>query len=99
MDREDGELQLRGDEPLVQGGGHEAQGGLERGTTDIHVLAEPRRFQAPEVEGRALPLATARKGDDGPVAGPDELLELDLRFGERPGGGVGGLRAQLDLLI
>ncbi len=96
---EDRELQLRRDEALAQRRRGEAQRGLEHLAAGVDVLAEPRRFHAPEVVGGALALAAAGERDDRAVAGAHELLELGLGLGQRARGGVGGLRAQLQRLI
>ena len=94
----DGELQLRGDEALAQRRRREAQRGLDVLAGDVHVLAEPGRFQAAQVVGGALALAPAREGDDGAVTGAHEAFELRLGFGQRPRRRVRRLRAELDLL-
>ena len=62
---EHGELQLRRDEPLAQRRRREAQRRLERrARADVDALAQPARFQAAEVVGRALAFAAARERDD-----------------------------------
>ncbi len=72
--------------------------GSSTGAADVHPLAQPGRFQAPEVVGGPLALAAAGKRHHRPVARAHELLELRLGLAQRARRRVRRLGPQLDLL-
>jgi hypothetical protein len=84
-----GELEARGDEAVAQAGLDEPQ----------RAVGVPRGLDPREVVAGALALGLRRPGDDRAVARPRELLELGLGLLEVARGGVGGLRAELELLV
>ncbi len=93
------ELQRRRDEALTQRRGRESQRRLEHLPADVDPLAQPRRFQAPEVVGGPLALAAPGKRHHRPVARAHELLELRLGLPQRARRRVRRLGPQLDLLV
>ena len=93
---DDGQAQARRDEAVAQRGDREVELGLGAGHGTV---AQPVPPQPREVVGHALALAAPRPGHHRPVAGADELLELGLGLGERPGREVGGLGPELVRLL
>ena len=99
-----GEQPLLGDDREVELGRDEALGepGLDEGegARGLAILvAEPVDLHPPEVVGEALPDPALGEGDDGPVTGAGQLLELGLGLLEAARGDVGGLGAELERLI
>jgi hypothetical protein len=90
MVRDDGDLELRRDEPFPQWSDREPQASSRSRLGAV----EECRPQAGEVVGAALSLATAAPRDDRHVAAAHELLELRLSLADRTRRGVGGLRAE-----
>ena len=84
----DGEFQLGADEALAQARLGEGEAGIGREAAAV----EHGDVEAVEVVAGALGLAEAVEGDDGAVAGADELLQLPLRLldAARRGLGAGG---------
>ncbi len=92
--RQHRQLHARGDEAVTQVRDHEP------GSLAVEVaVADPLRPDPRQVVRRAVAVALTPPGDDGPVAGPQQLLELGLRRGQVAGRQVARLRVQLQVLV
>ena len=87
------ELQLRRQEAVPQPCLGEAHPRLLR-----RLVPEEGDVEAAEIEAGALGLAAALEGNDGAIAGADQLLELALGLRQGAGGEVGSLGAEGVLL-